>query len=122
MLEIPLQPVPAQELQVLLDDQACTLALHWRHWRLYADLYVGDEAAFIGAVCLNGQAINQSPSTVFSGTLMFVDTLGAQHPEWEGLGDRWALLYLNSEEMEGFTTPVDAMMAALDAADEAGEA
>ena len=122
MLEIPLQALPSQELQVLLDDQACTLSLRWRHWRLYADLYVGDEPAFLGAVCLNGQKINQSPSAVFSGALVFVDTLGRQHPRWDGLGDRWALVYLNAEEIEGYALVTDALEAALDASDEAGEA
>ena len=121
MLEIPLQKLPAQELQVLLDDQPCTLTLRWRHWRLYADLYVGDEAAVLGAVCLDGQAVNQSPSTVFSGKLVFVDTLGSDAPKWEGLGDRWALLYLTAEETEGYQNLRQAIDAALDAMDEAEE-
>ena len=98
MTTIPLQPIPSQELQVLLDGQPCTLSVYWRHWRLYADLYVGDEAVFLGAVCLNGQAVNQSPSADFSGTLVFVDTRGAQHPRWDGLGDRWRLVYLPDGE------------------------
>ena len=98
MITVPLQALPAQELQILLDEQPCTLSVYWRHWRLYADLYVGDDAVFLGAVCLNGQKVNQSPTTVFSGSLVFVDTLGEDQPRWDGLGDRWKLVYLPDGE------------------------
>jgi len=104
MVEIPLQPLPAQELQVLLDGQPCTITLRWfgsepnGAARLYAGLRVGDQRVFDGCVCLNGQTVNQSPSTVFSGSLVFLDTQGREHPDWRGLGDRWALLYLSDGE------------------------
>lgn len=98
MLEIPLQPIPSQELQVLLDNQPCTITLRWLGERLYAGLLVGDEKVFDGCVCLNAQYVNQYPSTLFSGHLIFLDTQGREAPRWDGLGDRWALVYLTEEE------------------------
>jgi len=118
MVEIPLQQLPSQELRVVLEGTLnCTLFLYWRDWRLYADLDVGAESVFRGCVCLNGQAVNQSPSAAFTGKLVFIDTQGSEHPRWEGLGDRWALLYLTKEECSGYPLVRDAVAAALEEAE-----
>ena len=98
MVEIPLQPIPAQEVQVILGGQNCTLSVYWRWGKLYADLLVDSEPIFAGCICQNLQWVNQSPSPVFSGGLIFVDSLGEDAPRWDGLGTRWALLYLDAEE------------------------
>lgn len=111
MVEIPLQPIPAQEVQVILGGQNCTLSVYWRFGRLYADLLVDSEPIFTGAICQNLQWVNQSPSYLFSGGLMFVDTLGEEAPRWDGLGSRWSLLYLDADEAED---PQAAAMAMLE--------
>ena len=98
MVEIPLQAIPAQELQCILDNQNCTLRVYWRYWKLYMDLMVDSEPVFSGAVCQNLQWVNQSPSVEFSGGLMFVDSLGDESPVWDGLGSRWSLLYFDADE------------------------
>lgn len=98
MVEIPLQAIPAQELQVILGGQNCTLRLYWRFWKLYMDLLVGANAVFSGALCQNCQFVNQSPSLLFSGGLMFVDALGDASPRWDGLGERWSLLWFDADE------------------------
>jgi len=110
MVEIPLQPIPAQELQCILDSQNCTLRLYWRFWKLYMDLMVDSEPVFQGAICQNLQWVNQSPSPEFSGGLVFVDGLGDDAPRWDGLGTRWALLYLDVEEAADPQAAVQAML------------
>lgn len=100
MYQIPIQAISAQRLQVVLDGQNCTLALYTRGGRMYADLDVGSVAVFRGAICRDGADIVQSPSLHFSGSLHFVDTLGWTDPQYEGLGNRYILLYLqDGEEM-----------------------
>ena len=111
MVEIPLQPIPAQEVQVILGGQNCTLSVYWRFGHLYADLLVDSEPIFTGAICQNLQWVNQSPSPVFSGGLIFVDGLGEEAPRWDGLGSRWSLLYLDADEAEN---PQAAAMALLE--------
>lgn len=98
MLEIPLQPIPAQRLQVVLDGQNCTLALYSRGGRMYADLDVSSDVVFRGAICRYGADIVQSPTLRFSGSLHFYDTQGTQDPEYAGLGSRFILLYLADGE------------------------
>ncbi len=110
MVEIPLQPIPAQELQCILDGQNCTLSVYWRFGKLYADLLVNSEPVFTGAICQNLQWVNQSPSPDFSGGLIFVDGLGDEAPHWDGLGTRWALLYLDAEEVADPQAAVQAML------------
>ena len=111
MDEIPLQPIPSQEVQVILGGQNCTLSVYWRFGKLYADLLVDSEPVFAGCICQNLQWVNQSPSPVFSGGMMFVDALGEEAPRWEGLGSRWSLLYLDAEEAKD---PQAAAMAMLE--------
>ena len=54
---------------------------------------------FTGAICQARVAVNQSPSINFAGSFYFVDTLGPDvAPQWEGLGDRWILLYFSNGE------------------------
>lgn len=119
MVEIPLQPLPSQELQVLLDSQPCTITLRWfgsepsGAARLYAGLRVGNDMVFDGAVCLNGQIVNQSPSHLFSGFLVFLDTQGREAPRWDGLGGRWALLYLSDGELDRESLSGSALLDAL---------
>ena len=110
MVEIPLQPIPAQELQVILDSQNCTLRVYWRFWKLFCDLLVDSEPVFTSAMCQNMQWVNQSPSAMFSGGLMFVDGLGDEAPVWDGLGTRWSLLYFDADEAKDPQAAAQAML------------
>lgn len=98
MVEIPLQAIPAQEVQVALGGQNCALRVYWRFWKLFMDLFANGAPVFSGAMCQNCQWINQSPSLLFSGGLMMVDSLGDETPRWDGLGERWSLLYFDADE------------------------
>ena len=95
---VPLQAMPAQRLQIVLDGQYCTLSVYWRWGRCYADLSVGATPVFAGMLCLHGVKVNISPSVTFSGSLIFVDTQAQDAPQWQGLGTRWQLLYLSEGE------------------------
>ena len=95
---IPVQPIPAQTFQIILDGQYCTISIYWRWGRCFMDLSVGETAIFKGALCLHAQAVNQFPSQSFAGTLYFIDMLSQEPPQWEGLGERWVLAYLSEGE------------------------
>lgn len=96
---IPLRAIPSQELQVVLSGQDCTIFLYWRHGRLYMDLTAGMTPVCRGAMCQCGASITQFPSTAFTGSLHFWDTLGRQAaPKWDGLGDRFCLVYIPAGE------------------------
>lgn len=98
MVIIPLQAIPAQRLQVVLDGQNATVAFYWRWGRVYCDLSIDADKVCTGQVCLNKQPFPPYPSLYSSGKLMFLDMLGNEPPSWEGLGERWLLLYLSDGE------------------------
>ena len=100
MLEIPLQTLPAQSFITILEEQNVEIALYQRYNRLYADVTLDETPIATGCICLNNTPIIQH-ATSFSGVLMFIDTLGNEPPQWDGLGGdspRWVLYYLTATE------------------------
>ncbi len=91
--QIQISAVPWQEFSVVLDGQNCVIALRQVGERLYADLTVDGTGVFRGRACALGTALNCYPSPYFTGRLYFTDTTGAEDPSYEGLNDRWILLF-----------------------------
>lgn len=110
MIEIPLQKVPNQELQIILNGQNCALHVYWRFGKLYCDLMVNNEQVFTGCMIQDCQLINQSPSLLFSGGLIMVDTLGDATPCWDELDSRWVLVYLTNEEINDLDNTVASIL------------
>lgn len=98
MLIVPLTAIPAQSLQVVLADQDCDISVYTRGEHLFLDLAVDGVTVQTGAIVENLVSIIQMPNRQFSGTLAMVDTLGDSTPRWDGLGDRWVLVYWDSGE------------------------
>jgi len=103
MRQIPLSPIPAQTLQVVLSGRYCTISLYWRQSRLYLDLSAGGAVICQGAICQNRADVLQSKHPDFSGALHFYDLQGDRPPGWEGLHNgssgRWMLLYAEEGEV-----------------------
>ena len=101
MLEIPLNQVPNQQFNVVLEEQDCTIHLYQRNARLYMDLFLDGVALRYGAVCLPHLDIVAHPYP-FAGRLVFADTLSKpaqqQPPQYAELGTRYKLYYLTDEE------------------------
>jgi len=95
---IPLNELPAQNIQVVLDGQYCGLTLRQKGPRIYLDLSADERPVCAGAVCVSGANVLQSPSPHFSGTLHFYDLGGQAAPRWPELGSRYLLLYLSADE------------------------
>jgi hypothetical protein len=95
MLYIQVQALPAQTFQVVLDGQECTISLYQRVGRMFLDLAVGDVGIRKGAICQHNADVIQSESRFFSGNLRWLDTRGQRPPEWQGIGDRFFLVYDN---------------------------
>ena len=98
MQHIPLSPIPAQTLHIVLAGQDCTISVYWRQTHLYLDLSVGEAVICKGAICQNRAGVVQSRSRDFAGTLHFYDQEGDRPPHWQGLNNgssgRWILLYV----------------------------
>lgn len=98
---IPLLPIAAQTLNIVLDGQYCTLSVYWKQTRLYLDLTVGGEVICAGRICQNRVDVLQIPVRGFTGSLHFWDIEGDRPPCWEQLNTRFFLVYVP----EGETLP-----------------
>lgn len=99
MIEVPLSPVPGQNLQIILDDQNVTLTLRQKGERMYMDVDVGTSRVISGAICNNRTNVKQFKTMPFRGGLFFVDTEGNEPPQYHGLDTRWVLVYLFEDEL-----------------------
>ena len=98
IVEIPVDAIPWQEFSIVLNDYKCLISLRQVAENIYCDLTVDDIEICKGAICEDHSAINQYPSRYFDGVLYFVDTKGKENPQYQGLGDRWILLYEYEDE------------------------
>jgi hypothetical protein len=99
MLIIPLSSVPSQAVTSLLSGQLTQINVRQKAYGLHLDLYVSNVLLLAGAVCQDRNLIVRSRYIGFVGDLSFVDTRGSDDPTYEGLGDRFFLVYLNAGEI-----------------------
>lgn len=98
MQQIPLQSIPSQIIRVVLDGQNVQIFLYQKEQGLFADVAVDDTTIVSSALALDITPIVCRDYAGFIGNLMFTDTQGNNDPDYSGLADRYALLYLTGEE------------------------
>lgn len=97
---VPIQPVPSQQLQIVLGGQNVQIAIYQRSTGLYMD--VNSNGTDISIAVLAHDIVPMVPTVYygFLGNLIFVDTQGSTDPVYSGLGTRYQLLYLTSADYE----------------------
>ena len=91
---IPLAATPAQTVAVALGDQSCRIDVSQRLTGLYLDLYVADVLVVAGVLCLDRNALVREQYRGFVGELLFSDSQGTSDPTYDGLADRYRLLWI----------------------------
>jgi hypothetical protein len=99
MQQIPLQSVPSQQVQCLLNGQNCEIAVYMRGTRLYVDLAVNGVSISSAVLAQNLTSLVPTAYLGFTGYLLFTDTLGTTDPQYTGLGSRYQLLYVTSADL-----------------------
>jgi len=99
MQQIPLQAVPSQTLQTVLNGQQCALSIYVKTQCMFFDLALGGSPIAYAVQCKN--LVNLVPTSYlgFTGWLLFLDMQGEEDPQYSGLGSRWLLLYLDAEDI-----------------------
>lgn len=97
-LQVPLQPVPSQQLQVVLGGQNCQIAVYLIGSFLYVDLAVNNSDISTAVLALNGVFLVPTVYFGFIGNLIFVDTAGSSDPTYDGLGSRYVMLYVTEAD------------------------
>jgi hypothetical protein len=99
MLLVPLQPLPSQVVNVVLDSQPCTINVSQKFYGIFVDLYINNVLIIAGTLALNLTRMVRSLYLGFSGDLVFLDTQGTQDPYYTGLGTRYQLIYLETTDL-----------------------
>ena len=98
MQTVPLQPVPSQTLQTVLNGQNVAISVYQRTTGLYVDTSVN--GALVSSAVIARDQVPLVPTAYlgFAGNLLFTDTLGTDDPTYTGLGSRFVLLFLTAAE------------------------
>lgn len=113
MQAVPLSPVSSQTVQFVAGGQNCQLSVYTNDGYDYSDPtlntekdYIAIDFAYNGIQMTNTQnCLNLKRLLVnrqylgFVGDFMFVDTQGTSDPEFDGLGSRYVLLYLEAADL-----------------------
>lgn len=96
---VPLNDVPSQRVQVLLNNQVCQIYVYQAQFGMFLELSVNNTLIIAGVVCENLNRIVRSAYLGFSGDLAFIDTQGSTDPVYTGIGTRYFLLYLTEDDL-----------------------
>jgi hypothetical protein len=100
MQTIALQPVPSQQLQVVLGGQNCQIAVYQKTTGMYVDVNVNGADISIAVIARDVIPLVPTAYLGFVGNLIFTDTQGNSDPIPDGLGSRYQLVYLTEAEYE----------------------
>lgn len=96
---IPLSAVANQTLSATLAGQDCTITFYQKSTGLYADVSVAGTPVVTCAWCRDRIRLIRHAYRVFIGDLAIIDTQGLQDPTYDGLGDRYQLVYLEAGDL-----------------------
>ena len=99
MLQIPISAVPSQSLSVQLAGQQCQISVYQKSTGVFMDLSANGVPIVSAMLCLDRVKLVRHPYLEFIGDLAFVDTQGAQDPDYTGFGARYLLIYLEASDL-----------------------
>ena len=98
MQSVPLQPVPSQSTKVVLGGQNCQILVYQKPQGVFVDINADGVDISVGTIARDTLRLISREYAGFSGNLLFIDSQGSADPSYDGLGDRFALVYLTAEE------------------------
>lgn len=99
VLYIPVAPTANQTLNVQLAGQNCQLNIYQKAYGLFMDVYVGGTLIIGGVLCQNLNRIVRSLYLGFIGDFTWFDTQGSNDPQYQGIGTRYFLAYLETTDL-----------------------
>ena len=98
MQTVPLQSVPSQSTKVVLGGQNCQILVYQKPQGVFVDINADGVDISVGTIARDAVPLVSREYAGFSGNLLFIDSQGSADPSYDGLGDRFALVYLTAEE------------------------
>lgn len=98
MQQIPIQPIPAQTVKAVLNGQNCQITIYQKAQGLFVDVNLSGVDISLATIARDTVPLVSRDYAGLSGNLLFVDTQGANDPDYTGLGSRYSLVYLTAAE------------------------
>lgn len=98
MQTIPIQPIPSQTVQANLGGQNVTINIYQKDENVFVDVIADAVTTVTAVIARDAVPIVCIGYLGFIGNLMFIDTQGANDPQYSGMGTRWQLVYLTADE------------------------
>lgn len=89
--EIPLQAIPNQQIDIVLNGQNVTLHVYLQDVNLFCEVYLGTQLIVAGRRCVHGSYLNQYPTSLI-GNLFWWDDNGLD-PVYTNIGTISNLYY-----------------------------
>lgn len=96
--EIPLSPVPFQTVSAVVNGQKYTVTVRQMGGFLYTSVSVDGTPVVSNLLAVENGRVIPFAQPVAKTMLYWIDTKGRSHPHYTGLGDRWLLVF---EETDG---------------------
>lgn len=92
-MEIPLSAVPFQTVSAVVNGQSYRITVRQNGSFVYTSVMVDGEKVVDNALAVARGRVIPFAQTVAQTMLYWFDTQGDDRPQYEGLGDRWKLVY-----------------------------
>ncbi|CND00962.1 Uncharacterised protein [Yersinia frederiksenii] len=99
MRTVSIEPLKSQSISVSLGGQQCGIRLIQRESFMYMDLTSNGVPLIQGVPCLYGNKMVGYKYLGFVGDFVFIDNVGQSDPEWNGLGSRFDLYYIEESDL-----------------------
>lgn len=96
---IALSAIGRQTIQVPLSGIQAQLNVYQLATGLFMDIYKSGTLVMAGVLCQDRTWIIRQSSYGFPGDFIFVDTQGTSDPDYSGLSNRFALYYLEGQNV-----------------------
>lgn len=104
-LIVPIQSVPSQTLQVVLNGQATQIYIFQKTYGVFIDISLNNSLIIAGVLCENDHLIIRNTYLGYAGDFLFDDTQGTTDPDFAGLGTRYLLYYLTPADLASLKLP-----------------
>lgn len=99
MLLVPVQAIPNQGLQVVLDNQQVSLSIYQTDYGLFMDVVSDGTPIVTGVLCENQNPIVRDAYLGFLGDFKWLDVSGnGVNPIYTGLGSQFLLVYIETSD------------------------
>ncbi|VVD90469.1 hypothetical protein PCO31110_01592 [Pandoraea communis] len=98
MRTVPLQALASQAITIILGGQNCRIKVDQKRTGMFFSLWINNVALVTSVQARDRTLLVRQPYLGFVGDLSFFDTQGTDDPEYQGLGTRWFLNYIEAAD------------------------